>query len=294
MMLSSYLTEVLGNSQSLDGGAMFGNAPRALWETWIKPDSIGRISLACRSMLIEIDSTKILCEVGVGCFFDPTLAERYGVTEADHVLIKNLNRIGLSDQDIDFVILSHLHFDHAGGLLPPWSDTRGAPTRLLFPKAKYVVGKEALQRAVAPHPRDRASFIPELPHLLQSSSRLIVVEGESHPEVLPERIRFFYTHGHTPGHMHTVVQGNSQTVTFAGDLVPGTAWVNLPITMGYDRYAEKVIDEKQDLYNSISGEMNQWLFYTHDNITALSRIVRTPKGKYTPEELIVKPERWSF
>lgn len=293
-MSYSLLSEVLGNPQSLDGGAMFGNAPRAVWQTWIAPDERGRIPLNCRAMLLECDGKKILCETGVGAFFDPKMADRYGVTDTKHLLLENLNALGIQEDEIDFVILSHLHFDHAGGLLPSWEISQGPAKKLLFPNAHYVVGKEAYERAESPHPRDRASFIPELNRLLASSGRLIIVSGERHPAVLPNRIRFFLSHGHTPGHMHTVVQGERETITFAGDLIPGRAWVHLPITMGYDRFAEQVIDEKADLYKKIADQPHQWIFYTHDHEVALSRVVQDAKGKFTPSDAINHPIRWAF
>ncbi|MCX6124292.1 MAG: MBL fold metallo-hydrolase [Proteobacteria bacterium] len=293
-MTDSRLSTILGNSQHLDGGAMFGNVPRAVWEQWIKPDNVGRIALECRAMLLELNGLRILCETGIGAFFDPKLASRFGVSETSHKLIENLNKIGVDESDIDFVILSHLHFDHAGGLLPSWSESQGPAKRLLFPKAKYVVGKEAFARSESPHPRDRASFIPELQGLLKASGRLRIVDGPTLPELLPEQIRFFLTHGHTPGQMHTVVTGASETVIFAGDTIPGRAWVHLPVTMGYDRFAEQVINEKQALYDEIADKPHTWLFYTHDHEVALSKISFSAAKKYLATSERASPIHWDF
>lgn len=293
-MKNSHLTisEVLGNSQRLDGGAMFGNVPRALWERWLTPDEQSRIPLACRALLVELDGKKILCETGIGAFFEPKLAARYGVVEADHVLLTSLATLGIEHTEIDYVILSHLHFDHAGGLLPSWKTNPspdGKPKELLFPRAQYVVGTEAFARAQSPHPRDRASFIPGMVELLETSGRLhLISEGQT---LFGGRISFFFTHGHTPGHMHTVVHGDQDKVIFAGDLVPGRAWVHLPVTMGYDRYAERVIDEKTALYQEIAGDKHAWLFYTHDYDVAMSRVIKSDDGKFMPTEILVKPVR---
>lgn len=150
---------------------MFGNAPRALWEKWAAPDELNRIELACRALLASpLEGKTVLFETGIGAFFDPRMRERYGVQESQHVLIDSLREAGFEHEDIDVVVLSHLHFDHAGGLLAAWSE--GREPELLFPNATYVVGAQHWQRAVQPHPRDRASFIPELPGLLQASGRL--------------------------------------------------------------------------------------------------------------------------
>ncbi len=153
------LWSLLGNSQRLDGGAMFGNAPRAVWQKWIAPDADNGIPLACRCLLAEdLDGRTVLFETGIGAFFEPKLRARYGVLEDRHVLLDSLAAAGFSHEDIDVVVLSHLHFDHAGGLLAAWSE--GDAPSLLFPNATFVVGARHWARAVEPHPRDRASFIP--------------------------------------------------------------------------------------------------------------------------------------
>jgi glyoxylase-like metal-dependent hydrolase (beta-lactamase superfamily II) len=270
---------ILGNTQKLDGGAMFGNAPKAVWQKWYPPDEHSRIHLACRSMLVEIDNKKVLLETGIGSFFEPKLKKRFGVVEDEHILLKNLQEIGLSHENIDCVILSHLHFDHAGGLLSSYED--GKNPKLLFPNAQFVVGKQALARAKAPHKRDRASFIPELPNLLENSGKLLIVDerASSHKDVFPDTIEFIYSDGHTPGQMHALVHGSKQSLFFAGDLIPGKAWVHLPITMGYDRYPEKVIDEKESLYSRLIDQ-DITLFFTHDIEFSSAKIKQNEKGRF--------------
>ena len=287
------VTAVEGNLQRLDGGAMFGNAPRTVWEKWITPDSLGRIPLNCRSMLLEYGEQKILCETGIGNFFEPKLAERYGVVESGHRLIENLNQLGIDHSEIDYVILSHLHFDHAGGLLPSWKDRQTGGDHLLFPKAKYVVSRTAFDRAKSPHPRDRASFIPELPGLLERSGRLLLINDCERNENLPGFISFTYSHGHTPGHMHTVAHEHGKSIVFAGDLIPGKAWVHLPITMGYDRFAEQVIDEKKTFYDSFANQ-DSWVFFTHDSTCAMSKIRLNSAKKFEAYSDVERPVRFKL
>ncbi|WP_204377600.1 MBL fold metallo-hydrolase [Aquitalea magnusonii] len=153
------LTSLLGNSQKLDGGAMFGNAPRAMWSQWLAPDEQHRVPLACRCLLVrEDDGRRILLEAGIGAFFAPELKTRYGVVEDGHVLLDNLAAAGCSHEDIDVVVLSHLHFDHVGGLLAAWD---GGPARLLFPKASSW---SAAVPGSGPKSRMRATVRPSFPN----------------------------------------------------------------------------------------------------------------------------------
>lgn len=278
------LWSVLGNSQKLDGGAMFGNAPRAMWARWASPDEHNRIDLACRALLASpLAGRTVLFEAGIGAFFEPKLRERYGVNEDRHVLLDSLAAAGFTPEDIDVVVLSHLHFDHAGGILAPWREAQ--PPRLVFPNATYLVGRRHWERARAPHPRDRASFIAELPALLEASGRLELVDGE-YSRTLGSAVRFHFSDGHTPGLMLAEIVGPETVdgqphggVVFCADLIPGRPWVHVPITMGYDRNAELLIDEKQAFLQD-KLERNVHLFFTHDPGCALAQVVRDEKGRF--------------
>jgi len=273
------LHSIEGNTQKLDGGAMFGNAPKAMWSKWIEVDDQNRIPLACRCLLAtDLDGRNVLFETGIGAFFEPKLRERYGVVEDRHVLLDSLKAAGLTHEDIDVVVLSHLHFDHVGGLLAAWEPD--APLRLLFPNATYVVGAEHWERATHPHPRDRASFIPGVAELLEQSGRLEKVSSE-HSHVLGHAVRFHYSQGHTPGLMLSEIVGphDREGVVYCADLIPGTPWVHLPVTMGYDRAPEMLIDEKRAFLDDKLARGVR-LFFTHDHATAMASPRRDERGRY--------------
>lgn len=279
---------------------MFGNAPKAMWSQWIAPDERNCIPLACRCLLAtDLDGKNVLFETGIGAFFEPKLRERYGVVEEPHVLLDSLAKAGLKHEDIDVVVLSHLHFDHAGGLLGAWEPTpqkslpsrpsghppqragEGKPMKLLFPNAQFLVSAGHWMRARHPHPRDRASFVPGLPELLEQSGRLELVDGE-HSRALGKSVRFHFSQGHTPGLMLAEIVGpdDRNGVVYCADLIPGRAWVHLPVTMGYDRAPELLIDEKRDFLDDKLARGVR-LFFTHDHEIAMANPCRDERGRYS-------------
>lgn len=286
-----FISSILGNSQRLDGGAMFGNAPRVLWEKWLEPDELGRIPLACRSMLIEVGKEKILCEAGIGCYMDDKYADRFGVQEKRHVLLEGLKSLGVEPSEITAVIASHLHFDHVGGLLGSYEE--GLHERLIFENAEYVVGELAWQRCLNPHSRDRASFILGLAQKIEASGRLTLIKSDRPLIEKWPYLSFVFTHGHTPGQMHVCVEGKARKMVFLGDLVPGLPWVHLPITMGYDRFPEQLIDEKKELYEAMRGKA--WLgFFTHDPNYAAGSITCRSDGRYVVQDKFAKLDRYQL
>lgn len=270
------LHSVLGNATKLDGGALFGIVPKALWASWMPPDDLNRIQLASRSLLARTRNHTVLFETGIGAYMEPKYRKRYGVEETGHILLSNLEQTGTSHKDITDIIFSHLHFDHAGGLLSAWEE--GKEPELLFPNARYYVSQRAWERATHPHDRDRASFVPLLNQKIERSQRLAKLKSGDMLRFDELAVHFVHSDGHTPGMLCADLRWNENRLVFAADLIPGRSWVHLPVTMGYDRYPELLVDEKKALLSALAEE-NAWLFYTHDPRIAASKVMFDDKRK---------------
>ena len=224
----------------------------------------------------------MLFETGIGAFFEPKLRERYGVQEADHVLLDSLRAAGFSHEDIDVVVLAPVHFDHAGGLLAAWEEGAAATA---VPRTRPSSSATSTGSARDPHPRDRASFIPGLPGLLEASGRLELVDGDW-SKALGRSVRFHHSDGTRRGLMLAEIVGPELVdgeahggVVFCADLIPGRPWVHVPITMGYDRNAELLIDEKR-AFLADKLARNVHLFFTHDPAARWRRWYRDERGRY--------------
>jgi len=279
------LMSLQGNAYKLDGGAMFGNAPKVLWERWIKADEQNRIRLATRPLLAVTKNEKILFEAGIGTYMEPKYRERFGVDEPEHMLLKSLEERGIASQEITHIFLTHLHFDHAGGLLGAWRE--GVEAELLFPNARYFVSQAAWDRAVHPHLRDKASFIPLLNRKLESSGRLVKLPNTTAISLGDLQIRFIRSDGHTPGMFCFDLHSGKNRLVYVSDLIPGISWLHPPISMGYDRFPELLIDEKNTLLPSLAAD-RAWIFYVHDPEIAVSRVQFDEKHQ---TYLAVDPER---
>ena len=253
---------------------MFGNAPKAVWERWVPADELNRIHLATRALLVITKNETILFETGIGAYMDPRLRDRFGVDEPENKLLGSLKQKGISPAEVSRIFISHLHFDHAGGLLSAWQE--GKESELLFPNAKYYVGEKAWERATHPHPRDRASFIPALNQKLEQSRRLTLVRQGEEFSFDDLNLSFFQSEGHTPGLLCADLRYGGERLVYASDLIPGRAWVHLPISMGYDRFPELLIDEKNTLLTSLAKD-NALLFYVHDPEIAVSKVQADPE-----------------
>jgi len=247
----------------LDGGAMFGSVPKALWSRTNPPDEKNRIRLAMRCLLLEGEGRRILVDDGVGDKFAPRFGEIYRVELEPFTLERSLSSLGLGPEDVTGVVLTHLHFDHAGGSTRRLGD-RLAPR---LPRARYYVQRRNWENAEAPNPRERASYLPENFEPLREAGVVTLWEGPQQPW---PGIELFTADGHTRGQQLVRVSGGGETLYFVADLIPTASHVRIPFVMGYDVAAIETMAEKRALLERACRE-NAWICLEHDPAIALAR-----------------------
>ncbi|MGH7552197.1 MAG: MBL fold metallo-hydrolase, partial [Longimicrobiales bacterium] len=239
-----------GGLQHLDGGAMFGVVPKPLWERRIRPDERNRIPLALRCLLVETPDALVLIDNGAGNKESEKFIEIYGIENAaaprmdgrhPTQLEDALETLGFATNDIDIMIDTHLHFDHAGG--NTFRDADGQ-IRLSFEKAKYYVQKGEWDFAHLHNERIQASYPRHNFDLVAEMRRFVFVKGET--EVVPG-IRLLPTPGHTPYHQSVVIESAGSTACFLADVVPTTAHLPPPWIMGYDVEPLVTLESKRQL-----------------------------------------------
>jgi glyoxylase-like metal-dependent hydrolase (beta-lactamase superfamily II) len=255
---------------ALDGGAMFGVVPRVLWEKRHPPDEQNRIALASRAMLLVGNGRNILVDVGNGDKYNEKLRSIYRIDTSRCNIVASLRQHNLTPADITDVILTHLHFDHAGGS----TERVDGALRPTFPRATYHVQRDHWEAAVTPTERDRASFFIDDFLPLKEHGVLQFTEGEG--ELMPQ-IRLRLVHGHTRALQCPVVSDGTTTIFYCADLMPTTSHVQLPWIMAYDLRPLVTLEEKRSMLKE-AVEQNWILFFEHDPSVAAVRVKQTDKG----------------
>ncbi|HUF12415.1 MAG TPA: MBL fold metallo-hydrolase [Longimicrobiales bacterium] len=256
--------------QMLDGGAMFGVVPKPLWEKRIPADERNRIPLALRCLLVETPHALVLIDNGVGNKEDEKFKSIYGVdNEATDGSVTRLEQAireaGFEPADVDWMIDTHLHFDHAGG--NTYIDEE-AQLRLSFPRARYVVQNGELAWAHRANERTRASYFDRNYDPVLEAGRLELVEGVARP--LPG-VELRPTPGHTPHHQSVLLRSGGETACFLADLCPTSAHLPLAWIMGYDVEPLVTLETKRALLAQAARE--QWLLvFEHDPVVPWGRI----------------------
>jgi methylmalonyl-CoA epimerase len=257
------LVSVFDGFFRLDGGAMFGVVPKPLWEKKTTPDARNRILLAMRPLVVRGVRT-MLIDAGLGDKDDEKFHEIYGVDRTrnlDHTLAE----AGLAPEDIDIVVATHLHFDHAGGFTTRDSHGRVRPK---FPRAQYVVRRGEWDDALHAHERNRASYIPDNYVPLAEAGVLQLVDDD---QTIMPGVKVRRTGGHNMHHQMVIMESGGKTAAFVAELVPTTAHLGEPWIMGYDLYPMDTLASKKAFYRE-AIEKDILVFFEHDPAIAAGYI----------------------
>lgn len=240
----------------LDGGAMFGVVPKTLWEKIFPADEKNRIKLALNSVLIKTAKELILVETGIGGDLDPKFYEYYSV-ERKPGLVLSLEKLGYQAEDINFVINTHLHFDHCGG--NTYKDEKGEDVPV-FPKARYIIQKGEWDYALHPSERDKPSYLEQNFLPLEKHGLLQLVDGNKE---ISEGVEVIVVPGHTSRHQCVKISSGGRVFFFLGDLVPTSAHVGLSYIMSYDLSPQETLESKKRYFEQAIEE--DWILaFNHD------------------------------
>jgi glyoxylase-like metal-dependent hydrolase (beta-lactamase superfamily II) len=256
---------------ALDGGAMFGVVPKALWsKAYHSGDEMNRIPLAARPLLLRSNKKTILIDTGNGTKLNEKLRQIYSIDNEKSSIELALSRLNVKPDDVTDVILTHLHFDHTGGSTK-YENGKVVPT---FPKAKYYVQREQFIWAKSPTEKDRASFFIENFIPLESEGNLELIDGDGE---LFESVRLLTFNGHTKAMQLIKISDVNNTLLYCADLCPTSAHINLAYIMGYDNFPLTTLEEKKKIIPQACEE--GWIVaFEHDAFIQAGKIIKTDKG----------------
>jgi glyoxylase-like metal-dependent hydrolase (beta-lactamase superfamily II) len=271
------LTLVNGGNFRLDGGAMHGVVPKTLWNRLVSCDDLNRVEYATNCLLVEGRGKRTLIETGNGDKFPAREREIYGI-DHDLSVEKNLRAAGVEPDSIDYVVMTHLHFDHSGGAT---KRTAGGTVEPVFKRARHVIQRGEYEDATHPHERNRASYLAENFGPLADAQLLQLVDGEH--EFAPG-VRVIPTPGHTAHHQSVLIDdGHGHKALFLGDVVPTSLHVKLPFIMAYDLDVVGTLETKRRILGRAIDE--RWLvIFGHDKDLSAAYLGYDAKGNITVAE----------
>ncbi len=265
------LIPLLDGHFRLDGGAMFGIVPKPLWDKRAPADDRNRIRVGLRPLLVRGEKT-VIVDAGIGGKMDAKSVDIYGI-ERPRDLTHSLADAGLGPDDIDIVLATHLHFDHAGGFTTRTASGAIVPT---FPRARYVVRTAEWEDATHPHERNRASYLAENFVPLEEAGVLDLVPGDG--EIMPG-VRVKRSGGHTMHHQVVIIESAGKTAVFPADMIPTAAHIDEPWIMAYDLYPMDTLTFKRAFIRE-AIEREYLIFFEHDPEIAAGYIRESGRRKY--------------
>lgn len=245
-----------GGEFELDGGTMFGAVPKVLWNKKYPANADNNIQLLNASLLVQTLHSKIIIDTGIGNKLTDKEKDIYAVTRP-WSMVEDLSSLGINREDIDWVILTHCDFDHAGGVVIHNNDDL---PELTFPRAKHLVQKKEWEDVIHTNSRSIHTYFPHNFTGLEDSGLLQLVEGDY--EIEPG-ISVSATGGHTRGHQYVRLEGEKECAVHLGDLLPTHSHINPLWIMSYDNFPLEIIEQKEKLLPHYASR-NCWFTFYHD------------------------------
>jgi glyoxylase-like metal-dependent hydrolase (beta-lactamase superfamily II) len=260
----------------LDGGAMYGVVPKNLWSKVEEVDEQNRILMSCNPALVRSGKFNILIDTGTGEKFPDKYNQIYRI-EMPRGLLPGLKKLKLAPEDIDFVINTHLHFDHCGGN----TTVKNGELVPTFPRARYCINRLEWEDAISPNPRSKASYLAENLLPLKDSGLLRLTEGDE--EIIPG-VMVRVTGGHTRGHQIIYIQSRGKSAVYLADLIPINAHIRVSWIMAYDLYPVETVDFKERFIQE-AFEGHYLLLFEHSPHIKAGYISKDENGKYKLEKV---------
>lgn len=246
---NAQLTLVSDGTIRMDGGTMFGVVPKVIWGRAGPADRRNRVEMGLNCLLIRTAGKNVLVDTGVGAKHSQKVRAIYHMRAGQ--LVPNLARVGLAPTDIDLVVLTHLHFDHAGGCT---RRDRNGDLKPVFPKATYLVQRQDWQEATQTNERTRPAYLPEDFLPLEAAQQLELLDGDT--ELLPG-LWVRRTGGHTAGHQMVYIESAGERAACLGDVLPMPQHLPVHYMTAFDMYPLETLDAKRRWLNQ--AEQENWL-----------------------------------
>jgi glyoxylase-like metal-dependent hydrolase (beta-lactamase superfamily II) len=258
---------IVENSFKIDGGAMFGVVPKIIWERLVPSDEFNRVKLDLNLLLVKTDGENILIDAGMGDALSEKQKKIYGI-EKPSELEKKLSELNLTPENIDLMILPHLHADHAGGVVKLDESGKKAPR---FPNARHIIQIKEWNDAMSPDERTPATYFSENLKILKGFDLLELIDGE---DEVAKGIKVKSTGGHTPGHQVVFIEDGNNKILWSGDIIPTASHLKIPYVASVDLFPLETMAQKRKFLDMCINE--GWLLaFDHDVNIKLGRLEKS-------------------
>jgi glyoxylase-like metal-dependent hydrolase (beta-lactamase superfamily II) len=264
---------LVASRMKFDGGLVFGVVPKVVWERLKPADGSNLVEMACVGMIARKDGRVIVCETGIGAKLDSKRARQVDLREPEGVLTA-LRRLGIRPDEVDVVVSTHLHWDHAGGFT---RRSEGGKVEVTFPKAKHFIQRSEWDFALDCDPRSKAAYLADDFVPVADAGLVEFVDGEA--EVLPG-LELRLTGGHTPGNQVVILRSGDLSAAMTGDLVGVRPHLRRAWNSGGDLDVVRALEEKARLLEEAAA--HRWLLVLgHETDQPAGYL--SAEGEWTPE-----------